>query len=109
MPSQDGLLQGGAIGQLSGSIVERRGLPSLDIFWSRRSLPLLLGFSLYGRRRRILDLQPVRRSAGAVRRPKPVGHDALTAERARVLVDDRAFPEVPAERDALMPLFRLAQ
>jgi hypothetical protein len=59
MPSQDGLLQGGAIGQLSGSIVERRGLPSLDIFWSRRSLPLLLGFSLYGRRRRILDLQPV--------------------------------------------------
>ena len=108
MPSQDGLLQGGAIGQLSGSIVERRGLPSLDIFWSRRSLPLLLGFSLYGRRRRIFDLQPVA-DRPALRRPKPLGHDALAAERARVLVDDRAFPEVPAERDALMPLFRLAQ
>ena len=26
MPSQDGLLQGGAVGQLAGSIVERRGL-----------------------------------------------------------------------------------
>ena len=31
MPSQDGLLQGGAIGQLAGPIVERRGLPSIDI------------------------------------------------------------------------------
>jgi hypothetical protein len=72
-------------------------------------LPLLLGFSLYGRRRRILDLSTSSGSAGAVRRPKPLGRDALAAERARVLVDDRAFPEVPAERDALMPLFRLAQ
>ena len=31
MPSQDGLLQVGAIGQLAGSIVERRGLPGVDV------------------------------------------------------------------------------
>ena len=31
MPCQDGLLQGGAIGQLAASIVERRGLSGVDI------------------------------------------------------------------------------
>ena len=31
MPSQDGLWQGGAIGQLAGSIVERRGPRGVDI------------------------------------------------------------------------------
>ena len=59
VPSQDGLLQGGTIGQLAGSIVERRGLPGpRHRFWSRRSLPLLLGFSLYGRRRTFTCVAP---------------------------------------------------
>jgi hypothetical protein len=31
MPSYDGLLQGGAVGQLAGSVVQRRGLRGVDI------------------------------------------------------------------------------
>src|SRR6476469_8447235 len=53
-------------------------------------MPLLFRLAPNRRRRRVLDLEPVRRSAGAVRRAQPLRHDALAAERARVLVDRRA-------------------
>jgi hypothetical protein len=39
---------------------------------------------------RVLDLDPVMRSARPIRRTKALGYDALTAKRASMLVDDRA-------------------
>jgi hypothetical protein len=41
--------------------------------------------ALHSRRRRVLDLDPVRRSAGAVWGAEPLGYDALTAELARMV------------------------
>ena len=43
-----------------------------------------------GARRRVLDLQLMRRSARAVRRAQSLRYDAFAAERAGVLVDRRA-------------------
>jgi hypothetical protein len=59
--------------------------------------PVLLGFPLHGRRRWIFDLDPVAGPARAVRRTEPLGHDALAAELARVVKDDRAL-------DVVMPV-----
>jgi hypothetical protein len=56
----------------------------------RSAIPIFLFKPPYRGRSRVLDLEPVRRSAGAVRRAEPLGHDALAAERSGVLVDRRA-------------------
>jgi hypothetical protein len=54
-----------------------------------------------GGRVRVLDLEPVRRPAGAVRRPEPLGHDALAAKCAGMIVNDRAVPfEILVHDDA---------
>ena len=58
------------------------GLPSLT--------PILLGLATHRWRVRVLDLDPAISAAGAVGRAQPFRHDALAAERAGVLVDDRA-------------------
>ena len=67
------------------------------------ALPIFFVQPPHRRCRWVLDLQPVRRSACPIRRAKPLGHDALAAERARVLVDDGT---IAAERlikgDAVM-------
>jgi hypothetical protein len=54
------------------------------------SVPLLFGFAPYRGRRRVLDLQPAISAARAIRRAEALRHDALAAEHAGVLVDDRA-------------------
>jgi hypothetical protein len=43
------------------------------------------------RRCRVLELEPVRRAAGAIARPEPLGDDALAAELAGVLKHDHAL------------------
>jgi hypothetical protein len=50
-------------------------------------VPILFFEPPYGRRCRILDLEPVWRPAGAVRRAKPLRHDTLATERAGMLED----------------------
>ncbi len=51
--------------------------------------PILFRFALHRRRRRVLDLEPVIDPSRAVQRAEPLRHDALAAETASVLVDDR--------------------
>ena len=53
-----------------GEIVSQRVSPvSASSPCAAPIAPILLGLSLYGRRGRVLDLEPVGRAAGAVRRP----------------------------------------
>jgi hypothetical protein len=54
------------------------------------SVPILLGFTLYRWRFRILDLHPMRRTPGAIGRAEPLRHDAFAAEFAGVLENDVA-------------------
>ena len=49
--------------------------------------PLLLRFPLHSRRRRLLELQPVRRPARTVARSQPLRNDPLEANPAGVLKD----------------------
>src|SRR4029078_9573347 len=51
--------------------------------------PILFRLAPHCWRRRVINLEPVVDSSGAVRRTAPLRHDALTAERAVVLVDGR--------------------
>jgi hypothetical protein len=52
--------------------------------------PLFLGFPLHRRRCAVFNLDPMFASAGTIGRPEPLRHNALAAERASVLEDDRA-------------------
>jgi hypothetical protein len=62
-------------------------------------VPLLLGLARDRRRRRVLDFDPAVGAAGPVRRTQTLRHDALTAERAGILVDDRAIAGVVLVED----------
>jgi hypothetical protein len=53
-----------------------------------------------GWRCRVFHLEPLVRAASTVRRAKPLADDALAAERASVLVDQRAVAVVGGRRDA---------
>jgi hypothetical protein len=53
-------------------------------------MPILLRLALNGRRRRVLELEPVRRTAGAVARPQPLRDDAFHAHLAGVCKHQRA-------------------
>jgi hypothetical protein len=46
--------------------------------------PLFLGLALHRRRFRVLELEPVLRTTGAVARPEPLRHDAFEAHLAGV-------------------------
>ena len=53
---------------------------------------------------RVFHLEPLVRAASAVRRAKPLADDALTAERASMLVDQRAVAVIGrVERDPVVP------
>jgi hypothetical protein len=61
------------------------------------------GAARYGRCLRVFDLHPLIGSAGAIRRAEALRHDALAAERAGVLEDDRPVASVVlVEGDAFM-------
>src|SRR4029077_14475137 len=67
------------------------------------ALPIFFVQPPHRRCRWVLDLQPVRRSACPIRRAKPLGHDSLAAERARVLVDNHTLaPEGLIKGDAVV-------
>jgi hypothetical protein len=55
--------------------------------------PIFLRFAPHRRRRRILDLEPLPGSAGAVERAEPLRHDALAAELAGVFDHDIAVAD----------------
>ena len=74
-------------GMLTASIRPRNAL-------RLKGLVPLLGLTRDRRRRRILDLQPAVGATGAIRGSQPLRHDALTAERASLTVDDRAVRNV---------------
>jgi hypothetical protein len=57
------------------------------------STPVFFRLALH-RRRRLLDLDPVLRSAGAVCRAEALRHNALAAEPAGLLIDDLAVADV---------------
>ena len=50
--------------------------------------PVLLGFARHRRCRRVLDIEPMLRPAGTVRGADALGHDALAAELAGLLIND---------------------
>ena len=53
---------------------------------------------------RVFHLEPLVRAASAVQRAKPLADDALTAERASMLVDQRAVAVIGrVERDPVVP------
>src|SRR6516164_6067944 len=52
--------------------------------------PSFFGLAFHGRRFRVFDLDSKRPPAGAIRRAKPLGHNALAAELAGVLENDFA-------------------
>jgi len=54
----------------------------------RDSTPLFFGLAPHRRRRRVLDLDPLLRSAGAVRRTNPLRDNTFTTELAGLLIDD---------------------
>src|SRR6185503_708501 len=66
-------------------------------------VPLFLSLARDGGRGRVLDLDPAIDAARFIRRAEPLRHNALTAERAGVLVEDRAVAVVVlVEDDARM-------
>ena len=69
-------------GVLAGFSVRRRALSSFA--------PVFLRLAPHRWRNWVLELKPVRRTAGAVARAEPLGDDALAAELAGVL-DHRAI------------------
>src|SRR5262245_29232520 len=52
--------------------------------YARSFFPILLGLAFHRRRIRVLELEPVLRTAGAVARAEPLRHDALEAHLASV-------------------------
>jgi hypothetical protein len=71
----------------------------------RRSGPIFALKPAHRWRRRVLDLEPMRRSTGLVRRAEPFRNDALAAQRAGVLVDRGGIAAVNlVDRDAVVPM-----
>jgi hypothetical protein len=68
-----------------------------------RSGPIFFFKPPYRGRIGVLDLEPMRRSAGPIGGAEPLRHDALATKRAGVFVDRGAIAVVvAAERDAVM-------
>ena len=84
-----------------GEIVSQRVSPvSASSPCAAPIAPILLGLSLYGRRGRVLDLEPVVDPTGAIGRAEALRHDAFATERAGVLENGRAVALVMLiERD----------
>jgi hypothetical protein len=67
------------------------------------SAPVLFRLALHGWRSRILDLDPIVRSAEPIGRAEPLRHDAFTSELTSMMEQDQAFDvEMFVERDAGM-------
>jgi len=65
--------------------------------------PIFLGFARDRGRCRVLDLYPAASAAGVVRRADTLRHNALAAERAGALVEDRPLAAVVlAESNAVL-------
>ena len=55
------------------------------------TVPIFFGLPPHRRAGRVFDLAPMVDAAGVIQRVEPLRHNALAAERARVLLHDSAF------------------
>ena len=76
--------------------------PSFFIF-----VPILFGFAPHRRACRVLHLEPVRRSTGAVSRVLPLGHDAFEPELTGMTKEpnDLLFSQHGHDATAILPPF----
>jgi hypothetical protein len=69
--------------------------------------PVLFRLPFHSRRGRILDLDPVVRSAEPIRRAEPLRYDAFASELTGMMEDDRAFDAPPPVRRKTLSLRRM--